>query len=752
MKLFDKLTSLRNPKKTVSASFGSIKIKTKLFSISILVGTFLFLSIFFSFEAFKKLEGDASHINLIGNQIKRIFNSQLNIISYIESNDEEIRKKLFNNINEFEIARNALLGNKNAMIKISTVLKQIEEDEVILHLNSKSKIWSDYKALIGKILNQHENILTFLNNANATMKNVIIKNKELGERFLDVDNEDYFYYGEIIKDTKVQLIRAKIYLDGYISENKKDLIEEYLLNINVGFEKIGNYIEGIKYGSDKYDILALPEDDTESLKKLGMLQEFLEDYQKKVNRVIAERNALILSQKKSKRLSDIIIDGLDKTGNLLQLYSETKITNKKNLDLFLLIMSLLLIIILIIITFSITKPLDKTVNMIKQMSKGGLLKNRLNLIRKDEIGQMAQSLDHFADTLQNTLMEVIENSKSLANSSKQLTEISQTMEKGVTDLCELANSAEENTGKMAQEVSLASKETENSASKVNDVSFSIITVSQDMASIVDTAELVSSNMNNAGATVNQLSSSITEVCGNTLQASNISDHLMQKVNESKTLMENLGNRAQSVGKVIDVINSIAKMTDLLALNAKIEAVNAGKAGKSFVVVADEVKDLSNKTAMATKEVEKMIKEMQSSASLSINSINDIASTLNELKTINNNIAASMEEQDAASQEVASSALDVVESMESLKEKVKKIADGSSGVASNTKELSVKVLEISKEGSETVKKTEDLLSFIRNMVKSAKNNLVDAKRVHSNAGKLDTLAEKLKILVSTFTSS
>jgi len=752
VKLFDKLTSLRNPKKTVSASFGSIKIKTKLFSISILVGTFLFLSIFFSFEAFKKLEGDASHINLIGNQIKRIFNSQLNIISYIESNDEEIRKKLFNNINEFEIARNALLGNKNAMIKISTVLKQIEEDEVILHLNSKSKIWSDYKALIGKILNQHENILTFLNNANATMKNVIIKNKELGERFLDVDNEDYFYYGEIIKDTKVQLIRAKIYLDGYISENKKDLIEEYLLNINVGFEKIGNYIEGIKYGSDKYDILALPEDDTESLKKLGMLQEFLEDYQKKVNRVIAERNALILSQKKSKRLSDIIIDGLDKTGNLLQFYSETKITNKKNLDLFLLVMSLLLIIILIIITFSITKPLDKTVNMIKQMSKGGLLKNRLNLIRKDEIGQMAQSLDHFADTLQNTLMEVIENSKSLANSSKQLTEISQTMEKGVTDLCELANSAEENTGKMAQEVSLASKETENSASKVNDVSFSIITVSQDMASIVDTAELVSSNMNNAGATVNQLSSSITEVCGNTLQASNISDHLMQKVNESKTLMENLGNSAQSVGKVIDVINSIAKMTDLLALNAKIEAVNAGKAGKSFVVVADEVKDLSNKTAMATKEVEKMIKEMQSSASLSINSINDIASTLNELKTINNNIAASMEEQDAASQEVASSALDVVESMESLKEKVKKIADGSSGVASNTKELSVKVLEISKEGSETVKKTEDLLSFIRNMVKSAKNNLVDAKRVHSNAGKLDTLAEKLKILVSTFTSS
>ena len=160
---------------------------------------------------------------------------------------------------------------------------------------------------------------------------------------------------------------------------------------------------------------------------------------------------------------------------------------------------------------------------------------------------------------------------------------------------------------MAHEVSLASKETENSASKVNDVSFSIITVSQNMAGIVDTAELVSSNMNNAGATVNQLSSSITEVCSNTLQASNISDHLMQKVDESKTLMENLGNSAQSVGKVIDVINSIAKMTDLLALNAKIEAVNAGEAGKSFVVVANEVKDVSKKTAMATKEVEKMIK-------------------------------------------------------------------------------------------------------------------------------------------------
>jgi methyl-accepting chemotaxis protein len=258
-------------------------------------------------------------------------------------------------------------------------------------------------------------------------------------------------------------------------------------------------------------------------------------------------------------------------------------------------------------------------------------------------------------------------------------------------------------------------------------------------------------MSNAGTTINQLSSSITEVCSNTLQASNISDHLMEKVDESKTLMMNLDKNAQAVGKVIDVINGIAKMTDLLALNAKIEAVNAGEAGKSFVVVANEVKDLSKKTAVATREVEKMIKGMQASASLSINSINDIASTLNELKTINNNIAASMEEQDAASQEVASSALDVVESMDILKKKVKKIADGSTGVASNTKELSIKVLGISKKGIETVNKTEDLLSFIKNMVKSAKNNMVDAKKVHSNAGKLDGLAEKLKTLVGQFTS-
>lgn len=729
----------------------STKIKTKLFSASFLVGIFLSSTILLSFDAFKKLEGDAYHINLIGGQRERIFNCKFNIVSYIESDDEEIKKELFKNINQFENTRNSLLGKKKSNTKTLTAIKPIKEDKIISHINSNSKIWMDYKVLINKSIKQHKNILSYLSETNTEMVKAIVTNKSLGERLLDVDNEDYFFYEQVISNIKVQLLRPKIYLDGYTSENKKDLVEEYLLNINVGFEKTMDFIEGIEFGSDKYDILALPENDTESLKKLRELQKALDIYKNKVSKVITERNALLASLKESEIIATKIITELGETADLLQHFSETKITGKKELDRFLLVIGLLLVLVLIIITFSITIPIDKTVKMIQQMSHGGLLKNRLNLNRKDEIGQMGDSLDNFADTLQKTLMEVIDNSKVLADSSKQLKEISQTMEKDADGMCKLANSAEKDTETMANNISEASKETAKSASDVNSVSSSINMVSKEIADIAETAGVVTTNVTNAGNITNELSSSISEVCNNTMHASKISDDLMEKVNESKTLMENLGKSAQSIGKIVEVIYSIARMTNLLAINATIEAANAGEAGRGFSVVANEVKELAKKTAKSTDEIERTVKEMQVNTDMSINSITSVSAIINELNSINNNIAAAMEEQDVAAKEVSNETLNAVDSMEVLKNNAKKVATGTTEVSENTKNLSMKVLEISKEGTNSAKKTKGVLSFIQNIAKSSKNNLDEAKKLNNNAGNLEDLAEKLKILVSQFTS-
>ncbi len=141
----------------------------------------------------------------------------------------------------------------------------------------------------------------------------------------------------------------------------------------------------------------------------------------------------------------------------------------------------------------------------------------------------------------------------------------------------------------------------------------------------------------------------------------------------KTDMSSLGQEAQSIGQVVGVINDIADQTNLLALNAAIEAARAGEAGRGFAVVADEVRKLAEKTMVATKEVEARIRAIQDAAGGNIKSMDQAVAAVAEANGLADNsgraiaaivghadatsgqvqaIAASAEEQSAASEQIS----------------------------------------------------------------------------------------------------
>ena len=118
-------------------------------------------------------------------------------------------------------------------------------------------------------------------------------------------------------------------------------------------------------------------------------------------------------------------------------------------------------------------------------------------------------------------------------------------------------------------------------------------------------------------------------------------------------MRGLTQAAQKIGQVVDLINAIASQTNLLALNATIEAARAGEAGRSFAVVASEVKNLAVQTAKATDEITGQISAMQKVTGDAVSAIDRISGTIVRVNEIAATIAAAIEEQDAATKNIAS---------------------------------------------------------------------------------------------------
>lgn len=222
------------------------------------------------------------------------------------------------------------------------------------------------------------------------------------------------------------------------------------------------------------------------------------------------------------------------------------------------------------------RPIDNVVAMLKDISEGdGDLTKRIVVTSQDEIRDLADYFNAFVGKLQGLIMEITGNTKILVDASARLLETSSS----------IASGADEQSGRTTQ-VATASEE----------MSATVIEVAKNASSSAEAAREANSAATDGGKIVSMTIESMNGIA--------------DTAKESSEVIASLGSSSQEISKIIKVIEDIADQTNLLALNAAIEAARAGEQGRGFAVVADEVRKLAERTTKATKEISTMIKSIQ----------------------------------------------------------------------------------------------------------------------------------------------
>ncbi|ART79773.1 methyl-accepting chemotaxis protein [Oceanisphaera avium] len=341
------------------------------------------------------------------------------------------------------------------------------------------------------------------------------------------------------------------------------------------------------------------------------------------------------------------------------------------------IIALILIVILaLIVVRSIIGPLNVAVKAMHDIANGdGDLTRRLAVNGKDEISQLSLAFNSFANQVHDLVKRVLSSSRTLNEAS---TELGQTMQ--------------------AAESGVQRQKTESDQ------------VATAMNEMTATAQDVASNASEASHAANNASAQVRDAQGLLYQTQQVISGLSEQVAEGVKVIETLGEDSNQIDTVLEVIRAIAEQTNLLALNAAIEAARAGEAGRGFAVVADEVRTLASRTQQSVQEIQHTIEVLQNGATNAVTIIAAISersdATVSETTQVNEalqRITAAVNTITEMNTQIASAAEEQTSVSELINQNVHQIvvitdetSEGTQRASSATERLAALAIELEKE--------------------------------------------------------
>jgi methyl-accepting chemotaxis protein len=462
----------------------------------------------------------------------------------------------------------------------------------------------------------------------------------------------------------------------------------------------------------------------------------------------------------------------------------------------------------ILISRSITVPLGLAVQAIQAISLGDLLrdfkekdKDKIRL-RKDEIGDVGKALDAISHYLQDTGdvanaiarndLTVTVQSKSekdelrnafsrmiasLRQSIGEVADSANNLGASSTQLALAANQAGQATNQISTTIQQVARGTAQQSESINKTALSVDQMNSAIDGVAKGAQEQSSAAMKASRITAQISQSIQQVAGNaqnvTIQANKATESaikgrktvdetitgmqtIKEKVGLSAKKVKEMGDRSSQIGVIVETIEDIASQTNLLALNAAIEAARAGEHGKGFAVVADEVRKLAERSSSATKEIAELITGIQSTVQDAVEAMNSgskevdqgvgkanlAGQVLQEILEAAKAVTVQAEQAAAAAQQMTAGANELVSSVDSVAAITEENTASTEEMAANSNEVNQSIENIASISEENSAAVEEVSASVEEMS-------AQVEEVSASASSMEEMAQTLKNLVTRF---
>ncbi|MFK2825520.1 methyl-accepting chemotaxis protein [Bacillus sp. B190/17] len=355
----------------------------------------------------------------------------------------------------------------------------------------------------------------------------------------------------------------------------------------------------------------------------------------------------------------------------------------------------------------LTKPILLISEELKRAADGDFSGKPVDIRTKDEVGGLTKDFNHMKENIKTLISQVNQSTEQLAASSEQLTasaeQTSRATEEITESVQEVADGAEGNTNHLQE-----------SAHSLGEVAMGIQNIAASSHAIAATEEKATRQAKHG-----------EELVEETVQQINIIEH---SVNESHDVLLLLDQRSNEIGEISKVITAIADQTNLLALNAAIEAARAGEHGKGFAVVADEVRKLAEQSQQSSTQISELIQEIQADMLRSTHSMNQVKKEVQAGLVI-----------------VGKTKEDFQEIMNSLQEMGTQVNE----MAATAEQISVGTQEVSATVTNITYTSKNTLMYTQNVAAAAEEQLASMEEITASASSLSVLAMELQDQVNRF---
>ncbi|MET1070715.1 MAG: methyl-accepting chemotaxis protein [Pseudomonas prosekii] len=601
----------------LAEKLGNVSVKRKL---GVGFGLVLLLTLLIAFTGWTGLTGVMSRGDKLG------FIASLN----------DMTKDLRLARQEYETRRgeqgpgavNEMLGRLDAGLQ--TARKLIEQPADVAMIDQQLAAVSEYKQAFSAMTQAAATREDARSKLGATADNAVAKVAEVEKSLLQGENVAQF---NAVVDLSKLIQQARFQVRGYTYSAKTEAEQPAL-------DAIDNALKNIASLPTQ-----LPEQLTEQHNaNLQQAAESLKAYRAAVSQFRDSQVANAAALKRMVAQGDVLLDLSQKLTVSQTVVRDTDAAQAKT---HLLMASILALVVGLLAAWAITRqiviPLSETLKVAERVAAGDLTHNLISQ-REDELGQLQRAMQSMTLGLRELIGGISDGVTQIASAAEELSAVTEQTSAGVNN----------------QKI-----ETDQVATAMHQMTATVQEVARNAEEASEAAVAADQQAREGDKVVGEAIAQI--------------ERLAIEVGNSTAAMGDLKRESDKIGSVLDVIKSVAQQTNLLALNAAIEAARAGEAGRGFAVVADEVRSLAQRTQKSTEEIEELIVGLQTgtqqvatimdnSRSLTDSSVEltrraggsleSITRTVSAIQSMNQQIAAAAEQQSAVAEEINRSVLNV----------------------------------------------------------------------------------------------